>query len=111
MSTIHDLGYRRYVGTRRPASTRWRVILRASLASAWKTWWRYKAPLILTVIATVTLGIIMYVLQSETFRGLLSAGGAVRVSDALLPMSYGFGLSQIAFFITLTVGASAVAGD
>ena len=47
---IHDLGYKRYTGTRRDAGTRWRVIMRHQIAMAWKTWWRFKAWLGMAVL-------------------------------------------------------------
>src|SRR5262249_8293976 len=49
--TIHDIGYKRYVGTRRSVATRWRVIMRNQVAMGWKKWWRYKMPLFGAVIA------------------------------------------------------------
>ena len=33
---IHDLGYKRYVGTRRSQGTRWRVIMREQISNGWK---------------------------------------------------------------------------
>ena len=57
--TIHDLGYKRYVGARLAASTRWIVVMKNQIAYAWKTWWRYKSALGLAVIVTVWTGAVV----------------------------------------------------
>ena len=35
-AAIHDLGYKRYVGTRRPQSTRWRVLVKNVVSTSWR---------------------------------------------------------------------------
>lgn len=108
---IHDLGYKRYVGTRRPPSTRWRVICRHQMAHAWKTWWRYKAAVGGAVIATFVWGGLMYFLSNKAFRGMGRVGALmVTYTDAALPMSMEW-YCRIAFYLSLTIGAAAIAGD
>ena len=106
---VHDLGYRRYVGTRRPPSTRWRVILRNQVATAWSTWWRYKAWLAVAAAITVAVGALMYLWQAKlapiAMNGPLHEGGNV-----LLPTTARW-LRRVGFLVTLTVGASAIAAD
>lgn len=106
---IHDLGYARYVGTRRPPGTRWRVIARHQVAMAWKGWWRYKAPLALAVIATFVAGGLMYALSNRVLR---TVGGhfAVTWLDGVLPLSIGW-YDRAAFLVSLTIGGVAIAGD
>ena len=54
-AAIHDLGYQRYVGTRKPQRTRYQVIVRNLVGMSWQGWWRYKMPL--AIAASVTIGI------------------------------------------------------
>jgi hypothetical protein len=107
---IHDLGYQRYVGARRPASTRWRVIARHQVATAWKTWWRYKAALGFAVIMLcVYAGLLMFG-SAITFQ----QGGASMMkqmmSDAAVPMSIEW-FVRGAFYLSLTLGAGLIASD
>jgi hypothetical protein len=107
-STIHDLGYKRYLGTRRPPSTRWRVITRHQVASGWKGWWRYKIWLIAAVIATVIAAVFIFVASNKTLeigRNLQST-----FADFALPLSITL-CNKIAFIISLTIGAGVIAGD
>ena len=73
---IHDLGYKRYLGSRRPPSTRWRVIMRHQLAMGWRTWWRFKAPLSLAVITTFIAGGFIYFATNKIFKTMGSVGAA-----------------------------------
>ncbi len=115
--TIYDLGYKRYLGTRLPQRTRWRVIMRQQLSHAWKTWWRFKIPLLAAVIATVASGAVMY-LWADTVMGVLGrpnleAGpGAllVRFVDGIVPLSVVW-YCKIGFVASLTVAAQVVATD
>jgi hypothetical protein len=102
-STIHDLGYKRYVGTRRPPSTRWRVIMRHQIATGWKTWWRYKVWLGLAVINTVIAAAFIFIATDKQW-------GAVKLADFALPFSIDLYI-RAAFFISLTIGAGVIAGD
>src|SRR5205807_9358722 len=93
---IHDLGYQRYDGIRRPASTRWQVIMRHQIAFGWVTWWRYKLALVLAVITTCVCGALLYFLRSETITALAPGGAALKLADVLLPVSINF-FCKIAF--------------
>jgi hypothetical protein len=109
VSTIHDLGYARYAGARRPTSTRWRVIARNTIAVAWKTWWRFKASLGLAVVTTFIAGGLLY-FASEKLGMLARDGMRLRLVDSVLPQSIAW-FCRAAFLPTLTVGAGMVAGD
>lgn len=109
--TIHDLGYKRYAGTRLAASTRWRVIMREQIAHGWKTWWRFKSSLGLAVIVTVIAGGVMFMLQDRAIKGVVLPNGlAATLTDGTLPRSIQW-YSRVAFLLSLTIGARVVAGD
>ena len=109
--TIHDLGYKRYAGARQSTRTRWMVIARNQIASAWKTWWRFKSALGLAVIVTVIAGGVMFLLQDRTVNGLaLPSGIAATLTDAALPRSIEW-YSRAAFLLSLTFGAGVIARD
>ena len=110
--TIHDLGYKRYVGTRRSAATRWLVIMRHQIAMGWKKWWRYKVALALAVITMFVAGGIIYFLGSDLLRGFGArrAGMTVTIADSVLPLSTRF-FCMAAFVLTLTLGSTIVAAD
>jgi hypothetical protein len=107
---IHDLGYKRYAGARRPPSTRWRVIMRHQISTAWKTWWRYKAALAWAVVMTCIWGGLLFFASNKTFQ----MGGANSMSQlfssAALPMSIEW-FARGGFYLSLTLGAGAIAGD
>jgi hypothetical protein len=103
---VHDLGYQRYAGPRRAPRTRWRVIVRQQIASAWRTWWRYKAALGFAVVMTFVWGGLMYFLEATPFRGLAGTTWA----EAALPLSIEW-YCRAAFFLSLVLGAGAIAGD
>jgi hypothetical protein len=108
---IHDLGYKRYVGTRLATSTRWRVIMRHQIAMAWKTWWRFKSTIGLAVIVSVIAGGFMYFATNKIFHGLGGAGEVVlKMGDAVLPLSVVW-YCRVAFVLSLTLGAGVIAGD
>ena len=109
--TIHDLGYKRYLGTRLASSTRWLVVMRNHIAHAWKTWWRFKSTLGLAVIVTVIAGGVMFLLQDRAVKGVvLPSGIAATLTDGALPRSIQW-YSRVAFLVSLTIGARVVAGD
>jgi len=113
MSTgqIHDLGYKRYVGSRRSVATRWRVIMRHQMATAWKTWWRFKPWFILSLLAIGISTALLYAFSGTLFRVFLRAGGAQpQFVAVILPLSL-FWSNAIAFFASLFVAVPAVAGD
>ena len=107
--TIYDLGYKRYAGARRGAGTRWRVLARNQLAMAWKTWWRYKAPLGLAIVTTLAAGAGMFLFSDELMRNVAGKQAAT-LADATLPLSIAW-FTRAAFLASLTVGARVVAGD
>ena len=110
--TIYDLGYKRYVGTRRSSATRWLVIMRHQIAMGWKKWWRYKVALALAVITMFIAGGILYFLGSDLLRGFGARRSDVMVTiaDSVLPLSIRF-FCISAFVLTLTLGATIVAAD
>jgi hypothetical protein len=109
--TIHDLGYKRYLGVRLASSTRWIVVMRNHISHAWKTWWRFKAALGLAVIVTVIAGGVMFLLQDRTVKGVvLPTGIAATLTDGALSRSIQW-YSRVAFLLSLTIGARVVAGD
>jgi hypothetical protein len=105
---IHDLGYQRYVGPRRPPTTRWRVIMRHQIATAWKTWWRYKAALAFAVMVMAIWGGVLFIFTNSAFQKV--SGVAVLVSEAAVPMSIVW-FCRAAFYLSLTLGVGIVAGD
>jgi hypothetical protein len=106
---IHDLGYKRYVGTRRPPSTRWRVIARHQIATAWKGWWRFKLALAIAVVVTVVAAMFIYVASSKTVTGMLG-NHKLTFADWALPVAVNW-CCRAAFILSLTVSASVIAGD
>lgn len=107
---IHDLGYQRYVGQRLPPSTRWRVIMRHQVSTAWRTWWRYKFALALAVITLCVCGSLLLFRADKTFQSSAMTGVTQLLSEAAIPMSIEW-FCRAAFYLSLTVGASIVAGD
>jgi hypothetical protein len=113
MSTgqIHDLGYKRYVGTRRSLGTRWTVIMRHQIASAWKGWWRFKVWLIFAILVTVVIAVLLYTLQGRLFPRLGAAGGVItRFIDGLVPDSTRW-YCKVGFIVSLTISSTVVASD
>lgn len=85
---VHDLGYKRYEGVRRPQSMRYRTILLQVVASSWRGFWHMKAWVITAVLTTFTMGTIMYL--SEGLSSLMRGGQKLAIAEALLPMSFQF---------------------
>jgi hypothetical protein len=109
--TIHDLGYKRYLGARQSTSTRWLVIAKNQIAGAWKTWWRFKSALAFAVIITFIAGGIMFLLQDQTVKGVFLPGGiAATLTDGALPRAMQW-YSRAAFLLSLTISASVIARD
>jgi hypothetical protein len=109
-AAIHDLGYQRYVGTRRPQRTRYQVIVRNLLSMSWQGWWRYKAQLGVAAMITVGVGVVMYFSRSKLFSQAQIGGQIRTVADGLIPMSYGF-YGWASFVVSLTVLASVISRD
>jgi hypothetical protein len=108
--TIHDLGYKRYSGARRTASTRWLVVARNQIASSWKTWWRFKSTLLLAVIVTFVAAGVMFLLQDRMVKGVLKNGLAATLADGALPRSIVW-YTRAAFLLSLTISSSVIARD
>ena len=108
---IHDLGYKRYVGTRRSLGTRWTVIMRHQLATAWQSWWRFKIWLIAALMITAVGAGLMYLATNKTFQMLASMGGRqVSFADgalAILMPWYG----RIGMVVGVFLCSIVVAGD
>lgn len=109
-AAIHDLGYKRYLGTRRAQSTRWRVLVKNTVATAWRGWWRMKMWVIACAIMTVGFGVPLYLAHQKVFEELLRGGLATRWADELLLLSLRF-FPWLAFILMATTAAGAVARD
>ncbi len=110
---IHDLGYKRYFGTRRPQSTRWRVVVRNQVATAWKTWWRFKLPLgwsIVTALTFTTIMLIAYQYAGQLEHFLSRFGIRGNPYDTITTLAVPW-LCRAAFLAGLTVGAGTIAAD
>jgi ABC-2 type transport system permease protein len=104
--TVHDLGYKRYVGTRRPQSSRWRVIARNQMAMAWKTFWRYKLALFFAAATALVCVIILTIGLDRFSRGVTTRS----IEDQVLGISFEF-FVRAASVASLTFGAMVIAGD
>lgn len=113
MSVIHDLGYKRYLGTRRSAATRWRVIARHQLAMGWKKWWRWKLPIGFALITLAVAAGLLFFATGDTMRSFGSRGGqnlAMTFADGVVPLSISH-FCRAAFILSLTLGATIIASD
>ena len=109
---IHDLGYKRYVGTRLAPSTRWRVIMRQQIADGWKKWWRYKLSLGGAVITLCIAGGLLFFMTNEVVRGFGSDANhlALSFADGVVPLAIPQ-FCRMAFVLSLTLGAAIIATD
>jgi hypothetical protein len=108
---IHDLGYKRYVGSRRAVSTRWTVIMRHQIATAWAGWWRFKLWLVAAFLVTAVSSVLLYTLGDKLFRRIGGFGGALtRFVDGILPDST-IWYCKAGFIVSLAISATVVAGD
>ena len=108
---IHDLGYKRYVGSRRAVGTRWTVIMRHQIATAWAGWWRYKVWLVAAFLVTAVSSVLLYTLGNRLFRGVGGFGGVLtRFVDGILPDST-IWYCKAGFIVSLAISATVVAGD
>ena len=110
VGTIHDLGYKRYVGTRRPQSTRWRVIARNQASTTWRTFFRFKAWLILAAANTAAFVILLTLEQVRSAFQRMREFTAESPETLIVALSFNF-LPMFAFIATLTASASVIAGD
>ena len=111
MSVIHDLGYKRYKGTRLSTGTRWLVVMRHQIATGRKKWWRYWLALGMAAITLCISGGLMYFSTDKTIN---SIGGAhdmmIKMADAVVPLSFKFFCAS-AFVLSLTLGSTIIASD
>jgi hypothetical protein len=108
---IHDLGYKRYVGSRRAVGTRWTVIMRHQIATAWAGWWRFKMWLVAAFLVTAVSSVLLYTLGNQVFRRIGGFGGALtRFVDGILPDST-IWYCKAGFIVSLAISATVVAGD
>jgi hypothetical protein len=108
---IHDLGYKRYVGSRRAVGTRWTVIMRHQIATAWTGWWRFKLWLVAAFMVTAVSSVLLYTLGNQVFRRIGGFGGALtRFIDGILPDST-IWYCKAGFIVSLAISATVVAGD
>jgi ABC-2 type transport system permease protein len=107
---IHDLGYARYAGERRPPSTLWRVIMRQHLSYAWKTRWRLKPWLLGAVGISLVVGTLLYLNQTSIIGVLSKQGVGPTWLRASIPFAYEF-YRVPAFMISMTIGAAVIAHD
>ena len=105
---VHDLGYKRYTGARRPQASRYRVIGYKFVSIAWRGRWRMKVWIIGASFTALVIAVLMY--ASEGLSRFMRAGQKLPLTDALLPMSFQF-FEITAFALTMTVLASSIAGD
>jgi hypothetical protein len=108
MSEIHDLGYKRYVGTRQEASRRWRVIMRNTIAHGWQTFFRYKAWLGAAVIVTAIAAVFIFIATSRSWQ--LGHGIQSTFADMALPFAFDM-FAKVAFILSLRLGATLIATD
>ncbi|MEO7733385.1 MAG: hypothetical protein ABIY55_20655 [Kofleriaceae bacterium] len=108
---IHDLGYKRYVGTRRSLGSRWTVIMRHQLATAWRGWWGFKIWFVSALMVTAIGAGVMYLATSKPVQALAGMGGRqVSFADgalALLLPWYG----RIGMVVGVFLCSTVVAGD
>ena len=109
-AAIHDLGYQRYVGTRRPQHTRYQVIVRNLVSMSWRGWWRYKLSLSIAAMIMVGIGVGIYFSRHELFEAAQMGGQVRTIADSLIPQSFRF-LGFAALTLNLTVLASAISRD
>jgi len=110
---IHDLGYQRYAGSKAPTSTRWRVIVRHQVSTAWRGWWRFKSALMLAVVVSFIAGGLLYLAADETIRSIGQMGNqdiAMTFADGVIPMAMTW-YHRAAFLVSLTITASVVSSD
>jgi ABC-type transport system involved in multi-copper enzyme maturation permease subunit len=106
---IYDLGYKRYLGTRRSQATRWQVITRDQIAQGWKKWFRWKLALGLATLITAIVGAILVFTHSDKMGGLKQSGTLVKMVDQLVFSSFDY-YTKCAFIMAIAA-ASVVASD
>lgn len=109
-AAIHDLGYQRYVGSRKPQRTRYQVIVRNLVGMSWQGWWRYKMPLAIAASVTIGIGVAIYFSRHKLFSESPMGGQVRTIADSLIPQSFTY-LGYVALIVSLTVLASAISRD
>lgn len=109
-AVIYDLGYKRYEGTRRSQASRYRIMVRYTVSSAWKGFWRMKAWVFTAALTAFVIGTIMYVGGNQIFPLFGRDSERVTVGEALLPYSFHF-FRWSAFALSLSVVSALVARD
>jgi ABC-2 type transport system permease protein len=105
--TIHDQGYERYTGERRPQARRFLVISRNLVVSAWRQGWRVRLPLVGAALTAVMASGIMIVFALIGSR-LHNANQAKPETIMLGALPF---FAIWGFLIALSVAAPAVADD
>lgn len=99
-ATIHDLGYKRYLGSRKAQSTRWLAIVKNVIFTSWKGWWRYRVWLGSAFLITAGVTLAMYLSGHQMFDQAL-VGGIVRSYADTLPAISITWYGNAAFIATL----------
>ena len=108
--TIHDLGYRRYAGERRPPARRFWVISRQLVSLAWQRRWGVKLPLLLAGLTTIGSAVAMYLLRHR-FADMLRARG-MPIPGPEQVIYYARDLfALLAVILATVIGCAAVADD
>jgi ABC-2 type transport system permease protein len=109
-AAIHDLGYQRYVGSRRAQHTRYQVIVRNLVSMSWKGWSRYKLPLFAAACIMIGIGVGIYFSRHKLFTESPMGGQIRSIADSLIPQSYAY-FSFASLIVCLTVLAGAISRD
>jgi hypothetical protein len=84
--------------------------MRHQIATAWSTWWRYKAWLAVATVTTVALGALAFAWEAKVAPELARGGMGFPASDLFVAAVPGY-FRSIGVLLTLTVGAGAIAAD
>ena len=110
MSVVHDLGYKRYIGTRRSASTRWLVVMRHQLAMGWKKWWRWKLALGVAFITLAVASGLLFFATGKEMRSFARGDIVMTFADGVVPLSLSH-FFRAAFVLSIAMGATIIASD
>jgi hypothetical protein len=110
MSVVHDLGYKRYIGTRRSASTRWLVVMRHQLAMGWKKWWRWKLAIAVAFITLAVASGLLFFATGKEMRSFARGDIVMTFADGVVPLSLSH-FFRAAFVLSIAMGATIIASD
>lgn len=110
MSVVHDLGYKRYIGTRRSASTRWLVVMRHQLAMGWKKWWRWKLAIGVAFITLAIASGLLFFATGKEMRSFARGDIVMTFADGVVPLSLSH-FFRAAFVLSIAMGATIIASD